>query len=185
MASSGVEETLEHYLRVAFRSREDSSRAVSLAAGNVHAPVQQVLGQLGAVIVCTDEDIADVSCVYEVEGPGSQNVLVFISTLLPYAAVLVSEGRRYVRFASAGETGWPGAVVARLTERGFFVVPEAACRAKRPDPGGGEGPRISYFEALFEDEFGPPEDWSWLGDDAAEGMAPRVRAERATRNRTI
>jgi hypothetical protein len=168
-SGGGIEATLEHYLGVAFRTDQDGRRAVSLAVANVHAPVQRALAELGPVTVLTDEDIADVSCVYEVDGPGSEGAIVFISTVLPYAAVILSQGRRYLRFASAEETGWPESVVRCLTDRGFFVLPEAACRAKRPNPAWPDGPLPSYFEDLFEAEFGPPEDWSWMGDpDPAE-----------------
>lgn len=162
---------MEHYLRVAFQTREDGSRAAALAVANLHAPVQRGLAELGAVTVHTDEDIADISCVYEVEGPGHEGAMVFVSTLLPYAAVILSQERRYLRFASAGEDGWPGSVVSRLTDFGLFVLPEAACRAKRPNPSWPGGPLPSYFEALFEDEFGPPEDWAWVGD--ADGARDR------------
>ena len=168
-SGGGIEATLEHYLRVAFRTDGDGRRAVSLAVANVHAPVQQALAEHSPVTIWTDEDIADVSCVYKVDGPGPQGAMVFISTVLPYAAVILSQGGRYLRFASAEETGWPGSVVWCLPDRDFFVLPEAACRAKRPDPAWLDGPLPSYFEALFEDEFGPPEDWSWMGEpDPAE-----------------
>lgn len=170
MFSGGdIEATLEHYLRIAFRTDEDRSRAGKLAVANVHAPVQQALAELGPVTILTDEDIADVSCVYEVDGPGPEGATVFVSPVLPYAAVILRQEERYLRFAAAAETGWPESVVRCLTHRGFFVLPETACRAKRPNPRWPGGPLLSYFEELFQDEFGPPEDWFWVGDlDSAE-----------------
>jgi hypothetical protein len=136
--------------------------------------VQQALAELGSVTVWTDEDIGDVSCVYGVEGLGAQGATVFVSTVLPYAAVLESQAGRHLRFASAEDTGWTGSVVRCLTNRGFYVLPEATCRAKRSKPRWPDGPRPSYFEDLFQDEFGPPEDWSWVGDaESAEGRPIR------------
>ena len=160
----GIEETLEQYLRVALRSREDGSKAASLAVANVHAPVQRALAELGKVTVQTEEDIGDISCVYEVSGPGSQGAVVFISTVLPYAAVILRQDGRYLRFATAADSRWPGSVVQCLTDRGLFVPSKAACRSKRPNPSWPGGPTRSYFEDLFEDEFGPPEDWFWVRD---------------------
>jgi hypothetical protein len=162
-SGGGIEATLEHYLRVAFRMEEDRSRAGQLAGANVHEPVQRALAELGPATSRTDEDIADVSCVYEVDGPGPEGAMVFVSTVLPYAAVILSQGEHYLRFASAAETGWPESVVRCLTDSGLFVLPEAVCRAKRPNPRWPDGPLPSYFEDLFEDEFGPPEDWFWVG----------------------
>ncbi|CCH86155.1 protein of unknown function [Modestobacter italicus] len=165
----GIEETLEHYLRVALRSPEDGSRAVSLAVANVHVPVQRALAELGQVAVQTEEDIGDISCVYEVSGPGPQGAVVFISTVLPYAAVILRQDGRYLRFATAADSGWPGSVVQCLTDRGVFVLSEAVCRSKRPNASWHGGPTHSYFEDLFEDEFGPPEDWFWVeGSEPAE-----------------
>ena len=163
MASSGIEDTLEHYLSIAFRSREDGERAGALAVANVHAPVQRALAELGAVTVWTDENIGDISCIYAVDGPGAGGAVVFISTLLPYAAVIASQDGRYLRFASGEDGGWLGSVTKCLTERGFFVLPEAVCRAERPRPRWPDGPLHSHFEDLFQDEFGPPEDWFWVG----------------------
>jgi hypothetical protein len=58
--------------------------------------------------------------------------------------------------------------------RGFFVLPEAARPGKRPNPSWPGGPVPSYSEHLFEDEFGPPEDWAWLGDaDEAQRRGQR------------
>jgi hypothetical protein len=161
--------TLEHYLSVGLGRRETGlgayQRAYELAVSNVHAPVQRALEDIGPVTVVTDENIGDISCIYEVDGPNSAAALVFISTVLPYSAVILTEGRRYSRFVSMGETNeWARAVVDCLTERGFFVLPDDACRAKRPAPSGPGGSTPSYFEDLFEDEFGPPEDWFWVGD---------------------
>ncbi|MCZ2826386.1 MULTISPECIES: hypothetical protein [unclassified Modestobacter] len=66
----------------------------------MHAPVQRALEDFGPVTVVTDENIGDISCIYEVDGPSSAAALVFISTALPYSAVILTEGRRYSRFVS-------------------------------------------------------------------------------------
>ncbi|MEU2351128.1 hypothetical protein [Modestobacter sp. NPDC049651] len=161
---SGLIATLEHYLGGVLRTAEDRRRAYDLAVANVHAPVQRALEDVGSVTVSTDEDIGDISCIYEVDGPGPEAAMVFISTVLPYAAVILTHTRRYSRFGSMKEVGWPASVVSCLTERGFLVLPDEACRAKRPNPRWPDGPIPSYFEDLFEDEFGPPEDWFWVGD---------------------
>jgi hypothetical protein len=167
--SGGLLTTLEHYLNVGLASRATGvgayHRAYQLAVSNVHAPVQRALENIGPVTVVTDEDIGDVSCIYEVDGPNAAAALVFVSTVLPYAAVILTEGRRYSRFVATGEAdAWASAVVDCLTELGLFVLPGEACRAKRPTTSGSGGPARSYFEDLFEDEFGPPEDWFWVGD---------------------
>ena len=151
-------------MSVVFPTPADRSRATSLAVGNVHEPVQLALAALGSVTVLTDDDIGDVSCIYQVDGPDRQSVTVFISTVLPYAAALLAQGSRYLRFAGEDETGWSERVVRCLTDRGFVVLSEATCRAKSPQPRWSDGPRPSYFEHLFQDEFGPPEEWFWVGD---------------------
>jgi hypothetical protein len=94
--------------------------------------------------------------------------------VLPYAAVVESQDGRYLRSASAEDTGWTGSVVRCLTNRGLFVLSEATCRAKRPKPRWADGPLPSYLEDLFQDEFGPPEDWFWVGDpEPSEGGPTR------------
>ena len=159
-----LQATVEHYARQALRTPEDRTRAVSLAAANVHAPVQRALAELGAVTMWTDEDIADVSCIYEVVGPEPERAVVYVSTVTPYAAVVVVHGGRYARFAEREGTDWPAGVVQCLRARGFVVLPEAVCRAKQPTRHLREEPPLSYFEVLFQDEFGPPEDWFWADD---------------------
>lgn len=161
--------TLEHYLSVVLGDREGNrglyQQAYELAVSNVHAPVQRALAALGPVEVLTDENTGDISCSYGVEGPQSKGAAVYVSTVLPYAAVILIEGQRFSRFVSQGETDpWARAVVECLSDRGLFVLPDEACRAKRPDPRWSGGPVPSYFEDLLYDENGPPEDWFWVGD---------------------
>jgi hypothetical protein len=165
--------TLEHYISVALGDRQSSrgghQLAHDLAVSNVHAPVQEALGELGSVTVLTDENTGDISCSYEVEGPPQKAAAVYVSTVLPYSAVILIEGQRYSRFVSPGETdAWASAVVACLSGRGLVVLPDEACRAKRLNPRWQGGPVPSYFEDLFYDEMGPPEDWFWVGDPEPE-----------------
>ena len=118
--------------------------------------------------VATDGDIADISCVYAVGDPEREHAVVFLSSVLPYAAVIAWHGSRPGGFVTDGELGWAGTVVSCLTERGFFVLDEEACRTKRPVAQWPDGPVFSYFGALLQDEFGPPEDyWLWLFSEDA------------------
>ena len=165
--------TLEHYLSVALGDREAPGplyqRGYELAVSNVHAPLQRALGALGPVAVLTEAETGDISCCYEVDGPDAKSAAVYVSTVLPYGAVILIEGQRYSRFVSQGETDpWARAVVECLSDRGVFVLPDEACRAKRPFPRRSTGAVPSYFEDLLYDENGPPEDWFWVGDPDPE-----------------
>ena len=132
-------------------------------SNEVHAPVQRALAELGPLTVATDGDIADISCVYAVGDPERERAVVFLSSVLPYAAVIAWLGSRPGKFVTKGEPGWAGTVVSCLPERGFFVLDDEARRAKRPVTQWPDGPVFSYFEALLQDEFGPPEDyWLWM-----------------------
>jgi hypothetical protein len=165
------EDALEQDVSRVLRDPADRLRAISLATSNVHAPAQQALAALGPVMVLTDDDIGDVSCIYQVDGPDDQYATVFVSPVLPYAAVILGQAKSYVRFASTGETGWVGRVVDCLTGRGLAVLPEITCRARAAQPLWSDGPPTSWFEYLFQDEFGLPGDWSWAddGDHEQEG----------------
>src|SRR3954454_19963190 len=105
MSGPGITETLEHYVGVVLSTQEDRRRASRLALANVHAPVQRALAELGSLTVDTDEDIADISCVYALGEPEHEHAVVFLSSVLPYAAVIVWRGRQPGQFVTVGEPG--------------------------------------------------------------------------------
>jgi hypothetical protein len=94
--------TLNHYLRVAFGDLQapDMALAADLAAENVHHALQADLAGLGPVEVMTEVNTADRACAFRVSGPDDSYVDVEVSTVLPYAVVLLPNGGQGSRCTS-------------------------------------------------------------------------------------
>jgi hypothetical protein len=74
--------------------------AADLAAENVHHALQADLAKLGSAEVMTGIDTGDRACAYRVSGPDDGRVDVEVSTVLPYAVVLVPDGPGTARATS-------------------------------------------------------------------------------------
>ena len=131
-------------------------RATDLAAENVHHALQADLAELGSVEVMTEIDTGDRACAYRVSGPDDGHVDVEVSTVLPYAVVLVPDGPGTARYLTEVTDDWAGQIVDLVREQGLLPLARETCRASSPliDPYSGKP--MTYFEAVFRDESGIP-----------------------------
>jgi hypothetical protein len=157
--SSGPLATLNHYLRVAFGDLQapDMALAADLAAENVHHALHADLAGLGPVEVMTEVNTADRACAFRVSGPDDSYVDVEVSTVLPYAVVLLPNGGPGLTlYLTEATDDWTGKVIDLVRRHGLLPLSSEICRAPSPvlDPYSGDP--LTYFEALFRDEHGIP-----------------------------
>lgn len=170
-----VSECINHFLRVALEepSAPAYRDATRLARAGVFDALVDQLEPLGQVDVDTDYNI-NPACVYRVRAE-PYSFSVYLSTVLPYAAVTVSSNeRRFEGFLSDFlAESWAADLATLVQSWGFLVLPSEVCRAPSiiRDPDTGEVQ--SFFEALFEYEVDPPWDWDFRLDlGLAEGEYP-------------
>jgi hypothetical protein len=150
--------TIDFYLWVAFGNpgEPDLRRAADLAAENVHQALQADLAKLGPVEVMTEIETADRACAYRLFGPDDDHVDVEVSTVLPYAVVLVPDGPGIARYLTEVTDDWLGQVVDLVRQHGLLPLSRETCRASSPVIDPYSGKPMTYFEALFRDESGIP-----------------------------
>lgn len=173
-------DTVNHFLRLAFEDPDAPAYrdATRLARAGVFDALAAQVKPLGDVRVDTDYNI-NPACVYRVTAQ-PYSFSVYLSTVLPYAAVTVSsERRRFEGFLSEFfSESWAADLDALVRSWGFLVLPSEVCRAPSiiRDPDSGEVQ--SFFEALFEYEVDPPWDWDFRLDlGLAEGEYPSAGVE--------
>lgn len=158
---SPVETSINHFLRLALEDPDSPAyrTAVELADGGLWDALAPQLKPYGDVGITTELNI-NPACVYNVNGR-ERSFAVYLSTVVPYAAVAVSlHTRRFDGFLSEFlDQPWAAELNALVQSWGFLVLPSEVLRApsiiKDPD----DGTVQSFFEALFEYEVDPPWDW--------------------------
>lgn len=170
-----VADSVNHFLRLAFEDpdRPDHRTAVELADKGIFDGLTPQLEKYGQVAVIIEPNI-NPACAYHVEG-AERSFAVYLSIVLPYAAVVVSlKKRRFDGFLSQFlEEPWAAELSDLVRSWGFLVLPSDVLRApsiiRDPDLGTVQ----SFFEALFEYEVDPPWDWDFRFDlGLAEGEYP-------------
>ena len=136
----------------------DYHQAAEWAEVDVHEPVRVACQEFASVEVITDENV-DSSCVYVLTMSSGRVATVFLSTLLPYAAV-VSTGDGPARLLDAQEVRDESSDLMDVIDRaGLKIVEPTTCQllTRFVDPV--SRTQRTVFEVLFERDVDPP--WKW------------------------
>jgi len=131
-------------------------RAAFLAVDrNAHAGVAgEILA--GREYLYVGDSATNTACVYEVDLQQGVGLSLYLFTLLPSAAVIVSEaGKGLIEFVAASSQPY-GGVVKSVQAAGFCALSESDCRQRTNV---GEPPireRLTVWECLFEMDLEPP-----------------------------
>lgn len=155
--SQRLRETVNVYIAVAFGEpfQAGVDRAARLAAQNIHSALSNTLETIGETKNLTDPDVQDTSCFYEVAGAREETLAVYVSTVLPYAAILLVRGDSFDRYVTPEDDGWAGAAAAAVASHGVVILPGSLCVASSPVLASKER-HYTYFELLFSSVIDAP-----------------------------
>lgn len=132
---------------------------------DVFGPVAETVRPFVRQLRVTGTSGKNSACVYEGLLPDGTGVSLYLSTLMPLAACVLSlPGVGLIRFVTSAEaeTGSTVAIAERVMGAGFSLLSVEACRQSLPSSAqSGLGDATTVWEAFFEEDLDPP--WEWPG----------------------